>query len=153
LPSFSLIQIRVIPAQRQQFIVRAAFDDPPFAQHDDLIRVFHRGNAVRNQYRRALAHHVPQAAQNALFGIGIDARKRVVQYQDLRLPQNRARDRGALFLPAGKRDSALAHHGFVLVWKTLNLARQAGDFRRLQNAFLDCIGNSESDVFAQRIAE
>ena len=108
---------------------------------------------MRDQDGGALAHHLAQAAQNALFGIGIDAGKRVVQYQDFRLPQNRARQRRALLLAAGKRNAALADHGVEALREALNLARNAGDFSGFETCSSAALVDAEGDIFAQRFAE
>ena len=53
----------------------------------------------------------PQAGQNAFFRDRIHRCQGVVENQDLRVPQHRARDRRALLLSARQRDAALAHNG------------------------------------------
>ena len=47
----------------------------------------------------------------------VDARKRVVEDEDGRVDDERARQGYALLLPAGERDAALPHHRVVAVRK------------------------------------
>ena len=138
---------------RQQFVVRAALDDPPVAHHHDLVGALHRGNAVRHQNRRPLLHHFAQPAQDALFGVGVHARKRIVQDQNSWLAQDGARQRCPLLLAAGKRDAALADHGVEPLRKALNLAGNAGDLRRFENVLFVRVRHAKRDVLAQRLAE
>ena len=99
------------------------------------------------------AHHVAQAAQDALFGVRVHAGKRVIQNQNFRLAQYRARDGRPLFLAARKRDAALAHHRVVALREALDLARNAGDFRGFENVLFQRGVHAERDVFAQSVAE
>ena len=99
------------------------------------------------------AHHVAQAAQNPFFGIGVDAGKRVVQNQNLGSRNDRACQRGALLLAAGKRDAAFADHRFVPLRESsispaMHAISAASRIRRLRP-----LGDAEGDVFAQRFAE
>ena len=103
--------------------------------------------------RGAAAHDAAQAAENALFGLRIDARKRVVEDQDARIADDRAGQSGALFLAAGKRDTALADHGVVLRGEFLHVAVEAGDFGGFADAIEIASGHSEGDVFADGFAE
>src|ERR1700722_12954311 len=45
-----LVQVGVIAALRQELGVIASFNNPPIAQHYDLVGVLHGGNAMRNQH-------------------------------------------------------------------------------------------------------
>ena len=56
-----LIQLLVVAALRQQFLVRAAFDDASLAQDDDLVGMANSGDAMRNQDGGALLHDLLQA--------------------------------------------------------------------------------------------
>ena len=58
------------------------------------------------------------AAQDLRLGLRVHRAQRVVQHEDRRVLRQRARDGGALLLPAGEIDPPLAQHGVV--------ARRAG---------------------------
>ena len=117
---------------REQFIVRAALDDLAVAHDDDLIGALDGGDAVRDKDRGSLAHHVAQPAENAFFGVGVDARKRVVEHQNFRLAQDGARERRPLLLAAGKRDAALADHGVEAAAESFEFRRRCWRFPPLR---------------------
>ena len=96
-----LSSLRVRAAARDQFVVRAALDDVPVFQHDDLVRPAHGRDAVRDHNRRAPADEVADAAKDPLLRISIDVRKRVIEHQHRRRAGEGAGDRRALLLPAG----------------------------------------------------
>src|SRR5258708_10837106 len=110
-----LIQIRVISAASEEFVVRAALEDAAVAQDDDLVGVSHGGGAVRNQNGGAAVHDAAQAREDALFGLRVDAGERIVQDEDARIADNGARDGGGLFLSSGKRGASLPHYGFIFL--------------------------------------
>src|SRR5437867_4170382 len=62
------IEIRVIPVVCEQRLVRAALHDPAVVQDDDLIGVFHRRDAMRDDENRPSAPDFTQRAQDALLG-------------------------------------------------------------------------------------
>src|SRR6202040_546050 len=80
-----LIQIRVITATSEEFVVRSALDDAAVAQDNDLVRVLHGGGAVRNQNGGAAVHDATQARENALLGLRVDAGKGIVEDEDARV--------------------------------------------------------------------
>ena len=55
---------------------------------------------MRDQDRGGGRGIVAQAAQNALFSVGVHAGQRIVENENRRPPQQRARNGGALFLAA-----------------------------------------------------
>src|SRR5208283_3972332 len=148
-----LIQIRVIPAPRQQLLVRPALHQFAAFQHHDLVRIAHRGRPVRNQDRRPPVHHPAQPAQNSFFGLGVHCGKGIVQNQNPRIPHNRPRNRRALFLPAGKRDAALPHHRFVLFREVLNVAVETRNLRRFPHLSEFVFLHPERDVLSHCLAE
>src|SRR4051812_18426684 len=104
----ALVKGRILAARRDQFVVRAALDDASFVEHADQVSLAHRRDAVRDDDARAVAHDAAQLRQNLLLRVSINRRERVVQNQYLRLANDGAGNRGALLLPAGERDAALA---------------------------------------------
>src|SRR5216683_1788001 len=80
-----LIQIRVIAAASEEFVVRAALGDGAFDQDNDLVGIPDGGGAVGDQNRGAALHDAAQAAEDAFFGLGVHGGKRVVEDQDARI--------------------------------------------------------------------
>src|SRR5262245_53008166 len=87
------MEFRVIAAARQQFRMSSAFHDSTFIQNDDFIRLLDSGDAVADQNRCAISHHLLQLVKNLLFRVGIDARQCIIENQNLRIPDYRARNR------------------------------------------------------------
>src|ERR1700730_11214867 len=116
-----LVQIRVITAASEKFVVRAALDDAAVAQDDDLVGVAHGGGAVRNQNGGAALHDATQAGEDALFGLRVDAGEGIVEDEDARVADDGASDGGALLLSAGERDAALADNRFVFVGEAFDV--------------------------------
>src|SRR5687768_11673553 len=108
---------------------------------------------MRDDQTGAIAHHTAKLAQDLLFGVRVNRRQRIVENQDPRFTQNRARDRRPLLLPARKRNPALADERFVTIGKSSDVSRQSSylggrlDFRLLR------VFNTKRDVFLNRIAE
>src|SRR5438552_4215278 len=148
-----LVQIRVITAASEQFVVRAALRDGAFDQDDDLVGVANGGGAVRNQNRGAALQDSAQAVEDALLGLGVDARERVVEDENARIADNGAGDGGALLLPTGKSDAALADHGFVGFPEVLDVAMKTGDFGRFADALLVIFRQAEGDIAANGFAK
>ena len=122
----------------------------PRFDHQNLIGAANGGEPVRDDERRAPAHQLREAFLNQHFGFGIEARSRFVQNQDARVGQNRARDRNALALPAGKFHAALADDRVVRFRKTLGEFVHARDPARRQNFFLARVGPRKRHVLANR---
>ena len=92
-------------------------------------------------------------AQNPFFGFGVDARKGVVKNQNARIAQNRAGQGGALFLPAGKGDAALADQGFEFQ-REAEATRRCLRFPPLRRPSSSAAsGDAQGDIFAEGLAE
>ncbi len=105
---------------------RAALDDAPAVDHQNLVGVADGRDAVRHDDRGARAHDPPQAQQNFLFGVSVDGRQRIVQDQDARIDGDGAGERRALLLATRKRDAALADDRFVAVGKVGDILVEPG---------------------------
>src|SRR6266852_84175 len=143
-----LIQIGVIAAASEEFVVRAALDDAAFAEDDNLVGVLHGGSAVRNQNGGAAVHDAAQARKNALFGLRVDAGEGIVENEDARVTDYGAGDGGALLLAAGQSDAALADNRFVFMGEALDVGIEAGDFGSLADLVEIVVGQTEGDVAA-----
>ena len=93
--------------------MRAALDDAPPLQEDDLVGVHQRAQTVRDDDRRPRRGLGSERLADALLGRGVDRRGRVVEHQDRRAEQDAAGDRQALALAARERYAALADQGLV----------------------------------------
>ena len=80
----------------------ATIHDPTLFEHDNLIRLLHRGQAMGNHQNRAIGHGLLQAQLHRRLGLSIQGAGRFIQQQDRGIPQDRASDRDALQLTTGK---------------------------------------------------
>ena len=116
----------------EQLVVVAVGDDPAVVEHDDLVGQRDRREAVGDHERRAPRHRLASASLISLLGRGVDRGGRVVEDQDARVGQQRARDRQALALAAGERQPALADARVVALGQALDeLVRPARAARPL----------------------
>ena len=87
------------------------------------------------------------------FRFGVEAGGRLVQDQDARVGQDRARNRNPLPLPAGKLYTALADDGVVLQLELLRELVHSRDGAGPQNLLLRRVGLGERHVLANRSVE
>ena len=92
----------------EQLVVRAVGDELAVLEHHDLVGQRDRRQPVGDDERRAARHDLAQRVLDLLLGRRVDRRRRVVEDQDPRVGQERARDRDALALAAAERQPALA---------------------------------------------
>src|SRR5262249_44326976 len=109
--------------------------------------------AVRNQNGSAALHYAAKSGEDFFFGLRVHAGERVVQNQDARVANNGTGNGGALLLSAGKRDAALADRGFVAAGEILDVTVEAGDFGGLACTVCVVIGQTKSDVSADRFVK
>ena len=126
------MHVGVDAAGRDQVVVRAALGDAALVEHENLVRVTDRRDAVRDDEARARLADAPQLLKDRLFGRGIDGRKRVVEHENARIDRERARDRDALLLAARERDAALADDRVEAVAEALDVRREARGLGRVR---------------------
>ena len=97
-----------MPCAREQVGVRALLDDASAVEHDDAVAVLDRRQPVRDDDRRAPAHQLFERRLDQPLRLGVERRGRLVEDQDRRVLEDRARDRDALPLAARQPDAALA---------------------------------------------
>ena len=92
----------------EQLLVRALLDEFAVVEHEDFFRVADRGKAVRDDEGRAANHEAIERIEDHGFGFGINRGCRLVEDEDRRILEKRARDGDALPFAAGKLRAALA---------------------------------------------
>src|SRR5215204_414608 len=110
-----VVELPVAPARGEQLLVRAALDDLPLFEDEYLVGAADGREAVRDDEGRPPA---PQRLQPVLYqrlALAVQARRGLVEDQNLRLGQDRARDGDALPLPARELHAALADDRVVAV--------------------------------------
>src|SRR5712692_7677755 len=94
--------------------MRAALDEAPGFDHQDLLRAPNRRKAMRDHECSPAAHKIAQALLNQRLRFGIEARCSLIKNEDSGVRKNGPRDGNALLLPAGELDAAFPDHGVVL---------------------------------------
>src|SRR4051794_20159307 len=95
-------------ALRPQPRMGAALCDDATVEHDDLVGPDHGGEAVRDHERGAPPADAVERVLDLFLREGVERRGRLVEHQDRRAFQNRARDGDALLLAARQLQAALA---------------------------------------------
>src|SRR6266568_7709218 len=131
----------------------AKLDDAPAAQDGDAICVSYRGDAMGNEDRRSPLHDLPQMVQDLVLGVRIHAGKSIIENEDSRITNQSAGNRGALFLSAGKCNSALTDQRFVLLGKVFNFSSNIGCVGRPAHLLIAGILDAKRNVLADRLAE
>src|SRR5947208_11449738 len=102
-----IVELFVPAVGDEQLLMRAVFDNLAAFEYQNLIGAPNRRQTVCDHERRPAAPQGPQAILNLGFALRVETRGRLVQHQDPRIGENRARDRDALPLAARQLDAAL----------------------------------------------
>jgi hypothetical protein len=94
-----LVEAGVVAVEGQQLVVAAQFDDSAAVEHGDLVGIAHGGDAVGDEDGGGGGGVAAQAAEDALFGVGVDAGQRVVEDEDGGAAQQGAGDGARCFCP------------------------------------------------------
>src|SRR5436189_3311693 len=105
-----VVQFPIDTAPRQQLFVFSRLDDLAAIEDDDLVRAADRRETMCDDERRAAAHQVVERLLHEPLGLRVECGRRLVEDQDRRILEQRARDREALALAAGEQHAALADH-------------------------------------------
>ena len=87
---------------RQQFLMRPHLSDLTFVHHDDLVGSLDGRQAVCDDQRGSSFYHAAESIAYFELGFRIDAGRRLIEDQNLRLMRQCARERDELFLPSRK---------------------------------------------------
>jgi hypothetical protein len=147
------VQLAVAPVQREQLRVRAAFDDLPRFEHQDLVSAADGGQAVCDHERGAARPQAPKAVLDHLLALAVEARRRLVQDENTRVRQDRARDGDALPLAARQLDAAFADHRVVSLRELADELVAVGDAARLLDLGERGAGPGIADVGRDRAVE
>ena len=93
--------------------MRAALDDAAVFHQQNQIRAADRRQPVRDHERRAAREQLRHRSLDQLLALRVEIARGLVENQDLRRGQDRARDREPLLLAARQLDAALADERVV----------------------------------------
>src|SRR5258705_13757577 len=94
------VKFRIRTAPGEQFFMPPALDDAAPLQDDDGGGAADGGGPVREDERGPVQHQRGQRVLDQHLGLGVQRRGGLVEDQDRRVAQDRARNRDALPLPA-----------------------------------------------------
>src|SRR5207249_11932487 len=94
-----------------QLLVVAPLDNPSFVKDQNLVRSLHRRDPVRDDETGLFFENGPESLQNLRFRLGIDAGEKVIENENRRSRQQRARQGGPLPRTSGKHDGTPAADG------------------------------------------
>src|SRR5437870_2247871 len=147
---------RVIkPLVRQKLGVAAELDDAAPIEHIDSIGVHHGRKPMRDQARdRLLAGgDVANGLADLFLGQGIERGCRLVEYQQLRIPEQRAGDREALLFSARYFHATLANQGIEAAIGTQKQALHGSLPQHVQALLIGRMRLDEEQVLADRSRE
>ena len=81
--------------------VGSALGNAPLIQHDDLVGADDGGEPMRDHQRGAVARDALERFLDLMLGVAVERGRRLIEHEDRRRLQDRARDRHALLLAAG----------------------------------------------------
>ena len=105
---------------REQLVVRALLDDLAVLEHDDQVGVADRREAVRDDERGPAVQEAAERALDLALGADVDRARRLVEDQDPRVGEQRARERDELALAEREPRAALAELRLVAVLEPLD---------------------------------
>ena len=141
------------PAACQKLGMGSALGDAALIQHDDLVGADDRREPVRDHERGAVARHPLQRLLDFVLGMAVERRGRLVQHQDRRRLQHRARDRHALLLAARQFQAALADLGLISLRRHPDEAVDLRQPRRLLHLGIGGVPAAVADVVADGVVE
>ena len=106
-------QARIKAALGQKLEMLALLDDLAAIEHDDVVGMHDRGEAMGDDEAGALARHALERVLDLALGMAVERRSRLVEHENGRRLQNGAGDRHALLLAAGEFQAALADERIV----------------------------------------
>src|SRR5438093_951961 len=107
----------VAAAGEDQLLVPAGLDDAAAVEHDDLVRVADGREPVGDCDRRPAFGEPVERLLHEPLRLGVERARRLVEHEDWRIAQDRARDRDPLLLTAREAVATLADHGVVALGK------------------------------------
>src|SRR5581483_1451844 len=148
-----LVKLVVNASLGQELLVRAHLANLAFVHDEDLVSTLDGGEPVGNDERRAAFDEPRQSRTDAELRLSVDARRGLVEDEDLWIVSQRASEGDELFLSGGERAAALVNALLESRGLGLDEFQHIHFFRRAEHVFLgDPIG-AETDVFADGAGE
>ena len=108
---------------------------------------------MRDHQRGAAARDPLQRFLDFMLGVAVERRGRLIEHQDRRRLQHRARDRHALLLAAGQFQAAFADLGLIPLRRHPDEAVDLRQLRRLLHLGIAGVPAAVADVVADGVVE
>ena len=146
-------ELAIDRAALEQRAVRGDVHDLALFQHQDLVAFGERRQAVGDDHHGPAARDAQQVGVDQRLALGIERAGGLVEDQDARIGDQRARDREALPLAAGEVGRAFLDVGLVAVRHALDEFFGAGQPGRAHRVVQRQARPAGEDVVADRAAE
>ena len=133
--------------------MRADRRDAAIVDHDDAGSDFQRIQAVGDDESRAVLHELAKSLMDQRFTFDVGLAGEFVQNQDLGIPENRPRQREALFLAAGQFGPCLTDTGLVALCELADEVMGIGPLSGFFDIFALGPAIAVGDVVVDRIVE
>src|SRR5918994_7219679 len=131
----------------------SVFDYPAALQNQDEVRASHGVEIVGNDQGRLSGHEAIQGFLDLRLALDVEARHRLVQYQDGDVPDDGPRDSDPLSLAAGEGVAPLAYDGLVPIFEVHDEVVGVGCFGGLDNLLRGSVQLPVGDVLLDGGAE
>ncbi len=122
-------------------------------EDQDARCIAHRGEPVGDHEGGAVLHHLVERGLHLGLGGGVERARRLVEDEDRRILEERARDRDALALAARQGASALAHLGVEAVRAAFDELERLGARTSRAHLLFRSVGLADDQVLLDRPVE
>jgi len=138
---------------RQDLLGRSGQRDAATIQRDQILARGQQNRAVRDDNHRTLLADLGQRPAQFIFGLAVEAARRLVEEDDRRVANQRTGDGNALALATREPPTGFADLGAVAVGKIDDVGMDAGGGRRLDDLLVGGVRDAMRDVVADRAGE
>ena len=131
----------------------AALDDLPGLHHQNLVRIDHRRQAVRDHQGSFVLRHIGQFGLDGAFIGRVQRRGSFIKHQNRWVLEQGAGNGHALLFATRQFQTALAHRGLVALGRGSNEIVDAGRTRSTLNLGLAGPGTAIGDVVGHAVVE
>src|SRR5579864_6339092 len=142
----NFVQIRISAVGCKQLVVSSLLDDLSISNDKDQVGAANSAQMMRNQHGSSALHQAIQRFHHGLFGLGIEARRGLVENKNRGVANDGARDGDALPLSSGEGRAALANHGGISFGQLFNEFFRVGQLRGANDFFMAGVRLSVGNV-------
>src|SRR3990172_11850103 len=133
----------------QKLLMAALLHDPAFIKDNDMVRILKGGHSMRDDDTGAAFNKGSQVGPDFFFGLGIQASRGLVYYQDFRLDYKGAGQGRPLPLAPRQGNAPLSHQAVQIVRELIQVLGESGQISRLEDGLVIRSGGAVGDVLLQ----